>query len=159
MKRIALRVTAALFLAPFLFVLAKCGVVHFEHNAEAARLLAELKRVSLPADAVELDDETIIEGFISGTGDATDVLAYRVFTSHLPPELVFHHFGISRDKSSGFADEGQRFNLIWLRDRPGEGLEEEFVRRRVPDATSNGGYVLYGAERLSGEGFWDIRGW
>lgn len=143
-----------LIIVPFVLVLTKCAVVHFEHNAAAQRLLVNLQHLPLPQDGRLLYERAEVGNYLSATGDDTDVLAYRVFITDLP----------AKDISDFFApfQKGKEFELgVRGMDAPPNSpyLDMGSILQHVPHADRGHAYILYAVDRCSEDGIWDVRGW
>ena len=150
------KVLAVIVLLPFLLVLSKCAYVHVDHNFAGTRLLGELQKVGLPPGSKVLKQKSEIGGFISGTGDAIDALAYRVFTTTENEGEVFRYFSTRNPRDDNDDDRFECFRL----DAP-EGSRisvTESILRRELSASTKPSYVVYSAERID-DGIWDWRGW
>ena len=151
-----IRLLAIAVAIPVLLVLGTCATVHVQHNWEASKLLRAISKAPLPKDAAIVVDGSDVGGFISGTGDAIDVLAYRVFRSDLPePDVraILHEY-LREDNKNGF-DAG-----LFRLDKPAvprAGVTEQILRRTLPLAELPT-YVFYSVDRID-DGTWDWRGW
>jgi hypothetical protein len=138
-----------------ILVLSKCASVHIAHDHAARGLLATIGKVPLPEGALLIEEHSEVGGFISGKGDAIDVIAYRVFASDRSELEVYQSFV---DYLQGDPGEGERG--VFKLDTPkasGSTVPEDLLRRMIsPQKRST--YVVYAAERVD-DGTWDWRGW
>ncbi len=128
---------------------------HSGHNAAAHNLQQELSRVALPNDAQVIEEKSKIGGFISGTGDAIDALAYRVFISKLPETSVRQVL----EPWAAQNPEGEFRGIFQLNnpETPQTPVTERFLRQSIRQSMAPA-YVLYSAKRID-DGTWDWRGW
>jgi hypothetical protein len=100
-------------------------------------------------------EQNEVGNFISATGDATDILAYRIFVVDLPSQNIGDFFEPSIRQSGEF-DFG-----VCLADKPPQGpwLPMDSILAHIPQAERHNAYILYQTDRCIENGLWDIRGW
>ena len=145
---------AILLLLPVL-VLAKCAWVRTDHNMAAKNLQRRLSGVTLPAQTRILEEKSEVGGFISGTGDAIDILAFRVFASDLPESTILQTFASWTGQTP--TDDVLGIFRLDSPEPPQSHGPEWYLRRAIPPTTGPA-YVIYSAERID-DGVWDWRGW
>lgn len=150
-----MRKLPVILLAIPVIILAKCAWVHQQHNFAAENLRRSLSDIELPKDAQILEESSDVGGFISGTGDEIDILAYRVFVSDLPDASVYQVFAPWTDRSH--ADDIRGIFRLDSMETPQSSVTEQFLRRAISQLNAHA-YVIYSAKRID-DGVWDWRGW
>jgi hypothetical protein len=148
------KLLAIMLLLPAI-ILTKCAWVRREHNMAAANLQRSLSAIPLPSGAQILEEKSEVGGFISGTGDAIDVLAYRVFVSDLPATTVFQAFAAWATQTP--VDDVRGVFRLDTTETLESHVTELFLRQAISQPTKPT-YVIYSAERID-DGVWDWRGW
>jgi len=121
-----------------ILALSKCASVHIAHDNAARRLLHKLSKLSLPEGARVIDEHSDVGGFISGTGDAIDVIAFRVFASDRSETDVNQFF-------SDFVHDDMGDRGVFKLDKPeppNSKVPEYFLRRMIPPQKASS-YVVY----------------
>lgn len=150
-----MRALPAILLVLPVLVLSKCAWVHTQHNIAAGNLGRSLSAVALPAGAQILEEKSEVGGFISGTGDAIDILAYRVFVSDLPEAEVYQLFAPWTDRIP--EDDIRGTFRLDSPETPQSPVTERSLRQAISQPKTRA-YVIYSARRID-DGVWDWRGW
>jgi len=147
-----------LIVLPFALLLSKCTFVHFQHDSRARQLLTGLQSLPLPRDARPLHALSEVGNYYSSTGDATDILAYRAFTTNLPAEDVSAFFAPYLKQLSKHS--GTDVGVVRLDERPPlYDTPINLILEHCPQADRGRAYILYSVTRCDEDGLWDIRGW
>jgi hypothetical protein len=145
-------------LTAFALLISKHSIAHFQHNAGARRLLAGLQGMPLPRNAHPLYELSEVGNYFSATGDATDILAYRAFTTDLPTKDVTEFLAphIKQLSKQVAADVG----VFRLDEKPPlYDTPIDLILKHCPAAERSHTYILYSVDSCSEDGLWDTRGW
>jgi hypothetical protein len=153
MKKLLLSIAAV----AVILTLSKCARVRMAHDEAARDLQQSLSKVPLPKGARIIEEHSDVGGFISGTGNAIDVIAFRVFASDRTAQDVSEFFStfLHQDTRDGMACG------VFKLDRPEapNAPVPEWCLRRMISPQQRSTFVVYLANRIDEGSIWDWRGW